>query len=106
MGRLAAVCASLQAVIIGWLATGGVSAPSAQTANDAGAWSQARAAGTIDAYEGYLGRFPTGAYAHQAFRCIVELTVDATEGACVPTGTRGVDSLEAATGGLSLIDVY
>jgi hypothetical protein len=97
----------LQAVIIGWLATGGVSTLYAQAsnANDAGAWAQAREAGTIEAYEGYLGRFPTGAYAHQAFRCVVELTVDATEGACVAPQTRGVDS-EGTTGGLSLIDVY
>jgi hypothetical protein len=94
--------------MIGWLATGGALTPSAQTANpnDDGAWSQARAAGTIEAYEGYLGQFPTGVYADQAFRCIVELTVDATEGACVVTQASGADPLEGAARGLSSIDVY
>lgn len=108
MGRLTALYVSLQAAVIGWLAVGGPSAPSAQTANpnDASAWSNARAAGTLEAYEGYLGQFPTGAYADQAFRCIVELTVGATEGACVIASASGADPLEGAARGLSAIDVY
>jgi hypothetical protein len=108
MGRLTALCVSLQAIVIGWLATGGMVTPSAQTANpnDDGAWSRARTAGTLEAYEGYLGQFPTGAYADQAFRCIVELTVDATDGACVGAAASGADALEGAARGLSAIDVY
>jgi len=108
MKRLTALCIGLQAAFVGWLATGGVLAPSAQTADprDAAAWAQAQGAGTLEAYEGYLGQFPTGAFADQAFRCIVELTVDATEGACVVAQGAGTDPLEGAARGLSAIDVY
>lgn len=108
MKRLAGLYAGLQAVVIGWLAAGGSSASFAQSANpaDAQAWAQAQALGTIEAYEGYLGQFPVGMYADQAFRCVVELTVGATEGACVDTQAAGADPLEGATRGLSSVDLY
>lgn len=105
MKRLTALCLSLQGILIGWLASEGSS--SAQTLDpvDDGAWTQAQAQGTIQAYEGYLGQFPVGLHADQAFRCIVELTVEATAGACV-TSQIGTDPLEGATRGLSSVDVY
>jgi hypothetical protein len=108
MRRLAALYASLQAVMIGWLAGGGSLPSSAQNANpaDDGAWAQAQALGTIEAYENYLGQLPVGLHASQAFRCIVELTVEATEGTCVASPSAGGDPLEGAARGLSSIDVY
>ena len=107
MKRLTGLYASLQAVLIGWLAAGGSSASLAQSASpaDAQAWAQAQALGSIEAYEGYLGQFPVGMYADQAFRCVVELTVGATEGECVAQAA-GADPLEGATRGLSSVDVY
>jgi hypothetical protein len=101
MRRLAGFCAFIQAAIIGWLASGGPLPSSVQSVNpaDDGAWADAQALGTIEAYEGYLRRFPIGLHADQAFRCIVELTVEATEGACVA-------SEEGATRGLGSVDVY
>jgi hypothetical protein len=107
MRRLAGFYASLQAIVIGWLASSG--SPSlAQSGNPADdrAWAQAQALGTIEAYESYLGQFPVGFHAGQAFRCVVELTVGATRGQCVTTQTAGADPLEGAPRGLSSIDLY
>jgi hypothetical protein len=108
MRRLAALYASLQAIMIGWLASGGASPSAAQSVNpaDDGAWAQAQAQGTLEAYEGYLGQFPVGLHAGQAFRCIVELTVQATEGECVASESARGDPLEGAARGQSSIDVY
>jgi hypothetical protein len=45
-------------------------------------------------------------HADEAFRCIVELTVEATEGACVTVQGRGADPLEGAARGLAAVDLY
>ena len=39
---------------------------------DTAAWEAARASGTPEACQQYLGAFPTGRYAEQAFRCVIE----------------------------------
>jgi hypothetical protein len=108
MKRLAAFYASVRTVMIGWLAASGPLPSSAQTFNpaDDAAWTQAQGAGTIEAYEGYLGQFPIGVHADEAFRCIVELTVEATEGTCVTAQATGADPLEGSTRGLSAVDLY
>jgi hypothetical protein len=51
MRRVAALYASLQAVGIGWLASGGALLSSAHSANpaDDGGWAQARRQGAIEA---------------------------------------------------------
>ena len=40
--------------------------------NDQETWTVARRAGTVAAYQRYLELFPTGAYAEDAFRLLVE----------------------------------
>jgi hypothetical protein len=101
MRRVAALYASLQAVGIGWLASGGALLSSAHSANpaDDGGWAQAPPQGTIEAYESYLGQSPAGLHAGQAFRCIVELTVEATEGECAASQSAGGDPLEGVARG-------
>lgn len=40
--------------------------------NDEATWAKARKAATVSAYQRYLELFPTGAYAEDAFRLLVE----------------------------------
>ncbi|MEO1016463.1 MAG: hypothetical protein AAFY56_02040 [Pseudomonadota bacterium] len=39
------------------------------------AWQQAQSVGTLQAYENYLNQNPTGQFASDAFRCVVELSI-------------------------------
>jgi len=43
---------------------------------EAAEWNTARGIGTPDAYQRYLELFPLGRYSADAFRCMIELTVD------------------------------
>jgi hypothetical protein len=45
--------------------------------NDQGTWTIARRAGTVAAYQRYLELFPTGAYAEDAFRLLIESSLRA-----------------------------
>lgn len=65
-------------------------------------WNRARAAGSVEAYQTYLDRYPGGRYASDAFVCIVALTdVPMLAGFCadnpVTAGTNTVGSGSIAT---------
>lgn len=58
--------------------------------NEDQVWSQARSAGTTEAFQGYLDQFPTGRHAAEAFAGIV---LNARG-----IGTRGDVNIEPAAG--------
>ncbi len=66
------VRAMLLAAVAG---TAGAGQAQAQVDSDTAAWEAARAAGTAEACQAYLEAFPTGRFAEDAFRCIVEQTI-------------------------------
>jgi hypothetical protein len=50
--------------------------PVAQDDPDAQAWDRARELGTYGACQSYLEEFPTGRFADQAFRCMIEQSIE------------------------------
>lgn len=50
--------------------------PAAQGDPDALAWERARQLGTYGACQRYLEEYPTGRFADEAFRCMIEGTID------------------------------
>jgi hypothetical protein len=88
MNRLAHWLAGVQAVLLAMLGGAAAGAQTAAPADDEAAWQQARAAGSPEAYQRYLELHPVGAYAGEAFRSIIELTVAAAPGA-VPARESG-----------------
>ena len=90
MNHLQALITSLRAFLIAAIAGGGAAqAQRAVDPSEEAAWSAARSAGTSAAFERYLDLYPVGRYAEEAFRCIVELSVDPA-GVCaaVESGSR------------------
>ncbi len=74
-----------------------------QTGPDDIAWQQAKSVGTLEAYETYLNRNPTGQFASDAFRCVVELSIDLQGSGCSIQPAAGPgDSFAAPT----LVDLY
>jgi len=78
---LATLCAGLRALMIAALAGGsGGAAPQAYAQSspdrEAAEWNTARGVGTAAAYQRYLEQFPVGEHAGDAFRRIIELTID------------------------------
>ena len=72
MKRLAAVLLGLRALAITALAgSPGAHAQGAPSADDA-AWAAASDAGTAEACQRYLEAFPAGQHAEEAFRCLIE----------------------------------
>ncbi len=65
---LARIAASL---LVGLLGSG---ATQAQTDPDAAAWSLARKANTVDAYQDYLSQFPLGVHSQDAFSLVIRLS--------------------------------
>jgi hypothetical protein len=53
---------------------------------DEAAWAAAQSAGTAEACQGYLDQFPVGRHADEAFRCLVEESLDPDVGGA----TRGL----------------
>lgn len=53
----------------------------AQDDPDAAAWQRAREVGTFEAYQRYLEEFPIGRYANQAFRYMIEESLEEEIGA-------------------------
>ncbi len=81
MKYLATLCSSLRALMIAALAGG--PAGTATTAyaqssaeREAAQWNSAQGIGTVTAYQRYLEQYPLGRHAGEAFRHIVELTID------------------------------
>jgi hypothetical protein len=105
---LATVCAGLRALLIAALA-GGAGGAQAQNAGDreAAEWNTARGIGTADAYQRYLERFPLGRYSADAFRCIIELTVDpdAVSSCSSAPGAGPVGGPSVSSRGLA-VDLY
>jgi hypothetical protein len=68
--KLAALVLGLRALAIAALAgsPGHAQSPSADDA----AWASARDAGTAEACQQYLEAFPAGQHAEEAFRCLIE----------------------------------
>ena len=94
MNHLRALIVSLRAFLIAAIAGGGggAQAQRAVDPSEEATWSAARGAGTSAAFERYLDLYPVGRYAEEAFRCIVELSVD-------PEAVCAVDPGAAAGGG-------
>jgi len=65
---LARIVASL---LVGLLGSG---VTQAQTDPEAAAWSQARKANTVDAYQDYLSLYPLGAHSQDAFGFMIRLS--------------------------------
>jgi hypothetical protein len=77
MRWLGTVYASLWGLLVSSLAGSGVlQAQQLPNADDA-AWAEARQAGSAEACQGYLQRFPAGRHAEQAFRCLIESRLEA-----------------------------
>lgn len=58
------------------LATSGGAHAQSPLDREAAEWNAAREAGTVEAYQRYLELYPVGAYAGEAFRAIIELSID------------------------------
>jgi hypothetical protein len=66
----------LRTLVLALMASGASQSPqpavAAVTADEQAAWDRARSAGTADAFQRYLEEYPTGQYAEEAFRTIIE----------------------------------
>jgi hypothetical protein len=86
MKRMAAIFLGLRALALAALA--GSSSGHAQegpTADDA-AWAAASEVGTAEACQQYLEAFPAGRHAEEAFRCLIEGSLEA-----IPEAGQGFD---------------
>lgn len=107
MKYLATLCSSLRALMIATLAGGPVGvAPQALAQSgaerEAAEWNSAQGVGTAAAYQRYLEQYPMGRYAGDAFRHIVELTIDPN---AVSGPGAGPGSVSRTTRGL-VVDLY
>ena len=64
------------------------------TDRKAAEWNAARGAGTVKAFQHYLELYPLGRYSGEAFRYILELTIDPD--AAVAGAPRGAQASAAA----------
>ncbi|MGF1476801.1 MAG: hypothetical protein ACFB6S_14680 [Geminicoccaceae bacterium] len=107
MDRIGRLIVALRTLVLASLATGagGAAAQTPTDADDAD-WVNAQEIGTLEAFERYLERNPTGKYAAQAFYRVTVMSIDASrsfqniEPGAGPTnsGSRNVAS--------DAIDVY
>jgi hypothetical protein len=89
MAFLHRVYAALRALLI--VSVAGHGPASAQTADqEETEWRAALSAGTADAFQRYLERYPTGRYAEEAFGCAIEAGLCASD-ASAAVVTRGID---------------
>jgi hypothetical protein len=79
MRRMAAIFLSLRALVITALA--GSPAGHAQESGDDAAWAAASEVGTAEACQQYLDAFPAGRHAEEAFRCLIEGSLEIAPGA-------------------------
>lgn len=88
---LQVLVARLRSLLLATAASGLVATSSASAQDDAdtAAWQSAKQTGTFEAYQDYLKNFPTGRYADEAFRTMIDLAAGNT----VPVGpVRGVNA--------------
>jgi hypothetical protein len=107
MKYLATLCSSLRALMVAALAGGPVGAAPqayAQSSADreAAEWNSAQGIGTAAAYQRYLEQYPMGRYAGDAFRYIIELTIDPD---AAPGPGAGPGSVSHTSRGL-VVDLY
>ncbi|MGH6914925.1 MAG: hypothetical protein ACREH3_14610 [Geminicoccales bacterium] len=76
MNRLAILFLSLRALVIATLAGAPIGHGQELPSADDAAWAAARGAGTAEAYQEYLQRFPAGRHAEQAFRRLIETELE------------------------------
>jgi hypothetical protein len=102
---LATLCAGLRALMIAALAGAPASAQAPGGTNrEAAEWNAARGAGTVEAFQHYLELYPLGRYSGEAFRYIIELTIDPDATVAGPeAGPEGAPSV--STRGLG-VDMY
>jgi hypothetical protein len=93
MKHLKALITGLRAFLIAAIAGGGAAAQAQRAAGtgEEAAWNAARAAGTVGAYERYLELYPVGRYAEEAFRCVVELSIDPGAACSIDPGVGGAE---------------
>ena len=84
---------SVRALLVAYVAGSSISAQ-AQSDSESQVWQRAQELGTIEANQDYLNQYPTGRFASDAFRNIVERSIEANRGSLgdgVAVGTtRGV----------------
>jgi len=86
MKRMAAIFLGLRALALAALAgSSSGHAQEAPTADDA-AWAAASEVGTAEACQQYLEAFPAGRHAEEAFRCLIEGSLEA-----IPEAGQGFD---------------
>jgi hypothetical protein len=102
---LATLCAALRALMIAALAGSPASAQApGETNRETAEWNAARGAGTVEAYQHYLELYPLGRYSGEAFRYIIQLTIDPDATVVGPeAGPEG--GAGASTRGLG-VDMY
>jgi hypothetical protein len=108
MRYLATLCSSVRALMIAALAGGPVGTATtsyAQSSADreAAEWNSAQGLGTAAAYQRYLEQYPVGRHAGDAFRNMIELTIDPD--AAVSGPGAGPGSVSRSTRGL-VVDLY
>jgi hypothetical protein len=74
--RLAAVLLGFRALAITALAGSSLSHAQQSLNPDDAAWAAASEAGTAEACQQYLEAFPAGQHAEEAFRCLIEGSLD------------------------------
>jgi hypothetical protein len=81
------------------LGLAGTAAVQAQGDPDDTAWSQARQANTVDAYQDYLSQYPLGAHSQDAFALIIRLSQpeDIEQAINPAAGEEDPSTQEAAT---------
>ncbi|MGH6919148.1 MAG: hypothetical protein ACREJ0_15755 [Geminicoccaceae bacterium] len=77
MRRLAALFLGLRALVIAALAGAPIGHAQELPGGDDAAWAAAREAGTAEAYQDYLQQFPAGRHAEEAFRRLIEGSLEA-----------------------------
>jgi hypothetical protein len=75
--RMAALFLSLRALVIATLAGAPVGQTQEAPSADDAAWAAASELGTAAAYQGYLEAFPAGRHAEEAFRRLIEGSLEA-----------------------------
>ena len=101
MKYLAALHAALRTLMIAALAGSPASAQApGGTDREAAEWNAARGVGTVEAFQHYLELYPLGRYSGEAFRYIVEQTIDPDA-----TVADAEGSVRVSSGGLG-VDMY
>lgn len=89
MDYLKTLFSSARALLVAYVAGGAMSAE-AQSDRETQLWNECLAVGTVEACQRYLDEFPVGRYASDAFRTIVEISIDASRGGSASGSAAGL----------------